>query len=90
MMNLNNKHYYGFKRLLITDIEAYANSKSLEDLYHDAILRAIANPNIKTKEDLFDYLKSQMIITRFRDNKADALKIPIEYACTEAEEKQAA
>ena len=51
MMNLINKHYYEFKRLLITDIESYANSKSLEDLYHDAILRAIANPNIKTKED---------------------------------------
>ena len=90
MMNLIDKHYDEFKRLLIIDNESQSNSKTLEDLFHDAILKAVAVPDITTKEDLFKYIKQQMIITRFRDKKIDNLKIPVEYAFAQTIEKQAA
>lgn len=86
-IDLIHIHYLELHKLFVVNTNEYNNSKNVEDLLHDAIVRIIEEDVIDNKTDLFKYISSYITSWGYRNRMQEYQIKPIEYATIKASEE---
>lgn len=85
--DLTTRQYNELKDELIK-AETTANSKSVEDLFHNALLYFLERDlNVYSEAAFKGLLLARMRNERFEDNKKDNMKISLDHGYTKPEEE---
>lgn len=86
-IDLIHKYYTELQKVFLINTIEYNDSKNVEDLLHEAIIKVIEDNTIDNKTDLFKYVSSYISSWSFRNRMKEYNNKPIEYASTIATEE---